>query len=93
MWGFQKLGIILENQVPPSLKLAQDGNNKCWSSTCPSCLPKKGIKSNKDNTWYEKLTLKTQTSRVLKVCTPADMSIHKIQQWSWSLFILLINSS
>ena len=32
-WGLEKLGIILENKVPPNLKLETDVINKNWSST------------------------------------------------------------
>ena len=32
MWGLQKLGMILENKLPPNLKLAQDKINKTCST-------------------------------------------------------------
>ena len=32
-WGLEKLGIILENNVHPNLKLETDVINKNWSST------------------------------------------------------------
>ena len=62
VWGLQKLGIILENKVPPNLKFAK--YDFCESCSSFKKTNKNLFLNNKDDFWHRKLTLKTQNSPI-----------------------------